>query len=122
MKLKLSVSVIEWKFIVTDIYDEWILRLDLMKKYGQIVDLKSGLLKTPHGDIPLPAMETFAIQQVRREVDSVQELVKACKEILLAEQIENLKKTMLDYHDVFVMISDKPVIVYPKFLENFLFF
>ncbi len=35
-------------------------------------------LRAPHGDIPLRAMETAAVQQVHSEVDPVQELVKPC--------------------------------------------
>ncbi len=41
MKLKLSALDIEWKFIVANIYDEWILGLDLIRKYGLIMDLMS---------------------------------------------------------------------------------
>ncbi len=76
MKLKLPTSVNEGEFTVTDIYDECILKLDLMRKYGLIVDLRSGVLKAPHGDIPIQAMETTAVQQIRSEVDPVQELLK----------------------------------------------
>ncbi len=84
IRLKLPASVIEGKFIMADIYDECILGFHLMRKYSLIVDLRSGLLRAPHGDLPL-AMETIAAQQVHSEVDSVQELVKPCKEILSAE-------------------------------------
>ncbi len=100
VKLKLSTSVIEGKFIVADIYDECILGLDLMRKYGLIVDLRCGLLRAPHGDIPLQAIETTAVQQIRSEVDPIQELLKPCQEILSSEQVKRLKKTLLDHRDV----------------------
>ncbi len=100
MKLRLLTFVIEGKFIVAD-YDECILRLDLMRKYGLIVDLRRGLLRAPCDDILLLAMETTAVQQIRSEVDPVQELMKPCQEMLSAEQIKSLKKTLLDYGDVF---------------------
>ncbi len=76
MKLRSPTSVIERKFIVPDNYDECNLGLDLLRKYGQIVDLRSEPLRAPHGDIPLLAMETTAVQQICSEVDLVQELVK----------------------------------------------
>ncbi len=85
MKLKLPASLIEGKFIVVDIYDEWILGLDQIRKYGLTVDPRSELLRAPHGDIPLLAMETAAVQQVCSEVDPVQELVKPYQEILSTE-------------------------------------
>ncbi len=47
------------------------------------------------------AMGTFAVQQVQNEVSPVQELVKLYEEILLAVQIESLKKALLYYRDVF---------------------
>ncbi len=100
MKLKLPVSVTEGKFIEADIYDECILGFDLMRTYGLIVYLRIGLLRS-HGHILLLVMETAAVQQVHSEVDPVQELVKPYKEILSDEQIENLKKTLLDYCNVF---------------------
>ncbi len=88
---------------MADIYDESILRLDMMRKYGLILDLRSGLLKAPHGDIPLQAMETTTVvQRIRNEVDPEQEMQKPCQEILLSEQVEWLKKTLLDHHNVFV--------------------
>ncbi len=86
---------------MADIYDECILGLDLMRKYGLIVVPKSRLLRAPHGDIPLLALETTAIQQACSKVDPVQELVKSCQETLSAEQITSLKKTLHDYCDVF---------------------
>ncbi len=101
MRVKLPASVIEGKFIVVDIYDECILGLDLMWKYGFIVDLRNGLLRAPHGDLPLLVMETVAVQQVHSEVDPMQELVKPCKEILSAEHIKSLKNTLPDYHYIF---------------------
>ncbi len=55
------------------------LGFDLMQKYGLIVNLRSGLLRAPHGDLPLLAMETIAVQQVRSDVDPVQELVNHAK-------------------------------------------
>ncbi len=61
MKLKLPASVIEGKLTVADIYDECILGLDLMSKYGLIVDPRNGLLRAPHGDIPLLAIEATAV-------------------------------------------------------------
>ncbi len=85
MKLKLSASVIEGKFIMADFYYECILGLDLKKKNGLIVNLKSRLLRAKYGDILLLVRETFAVQQVLSDVDSVQELVKPHKEILSAE-------------------------------------
>ncbi len=62
MRLQLPASIIEGKFLVTDIYDESILGLGLMRKYGLIVNLRSGLLRALHGDFPLLAMETVAVQ------------------------------------------------------------
>ncbi len=104
LKLKLSTSVIEGKFFVIDIYDECILGLDLMRKYGLVVDPRSRLLGAPHGDIPLLALETTAIQQGCSKVDPVQERVKSCQKTLSAEQIKSLKKTLHDYCDVFAQI------------------
>ncbi len=66
MQLKLPASIIEDKFIVADIHNECILGLHLMRKYGQIMDLKRGLLKVPHGDTPLLAMETTTIKHRKR--------------------------------------------------------
>ncbi len=51
-------------------------------------------------------METTAVQEVGSEVDPVQQLVKPCKEILSSEQIENLKKTLLDYRGVFAQLDN----------------
>ncbi len=48
-------------------------------------------------------MKILAVQQVQSEVDEEQELMKPCKEILLAEQIKSLKTTLQDYCDVFVL-------------------
>ncbi len=76
VKLNLLTFVIEGKFIVADIYDECILGLDLMRNYGLIVDLRSGLLRALHSDIPLQAIETTAVQQIRSEVDPIQDLLK----------------------------------------------
>ncbi len=59
-KLKLSTSVVEGKFIMADVYDECILRLDLTRKYnGLIVRLRSGLLRAPHGDVPFSWVHTM---------------------------------------------------------------
>ncbi len=41
--------------IVADIYDKCILGLNLMRKYGLIMDLKNGLIRASTGDIPLQA-------------------------------------------------------------------
>ncbi len=49
-------------------------------------------------------METTMVQQVCSEVDPVQGLMKPYKEILTAEQIENLKKTLLDNCNVFAAV------------------
>ncbi len=46
-------------------------------------------------------METTAVQQIHSEVNPVEELMKPCQEMLSAEQIKNLKKTLQDYHDAF---------------------
>ncbi len=56
--------------------------LDLIRKFSLIVDQKRGLLRSPHGDIPLLATETIAVLQVHSEVDPIREVVKSCKEIL----------------------------------------
>ncbi len=101
MKLMLPISVIEGKFIVADIYDKCIFGLNLMRKYGLIMNLRGGLLTVPHGDIPLQAIETTAVQQIYSEVDPVQELLKPRQETFAPEQVERLKKTLLDHHDVF---------------------
>ncbi len=69
-----------------------ILGLDLMRKYGLIVDLRSVLLRAPHGDLSVLAMETIAVQQVCSVVDPAQELVEPCKEIFSAEQIGKSKE------------------------------
>ncbi len=46
-------------------------------------------------------METTAVQQDCSEVDPIQEQVKLCKEVLLAQQIESPRKTLLVYCAVF---------------------
>ncbi len=46
-------------------------------------------------------METIAVQQVRSEVDPVQELVIPCEKILLAKQIKSSKKTLQDFKNIF---------------------
>ncbi len=102
MNHKLAAFIMKGKFIVANIHDECIFGLDLMREYGLIVDLKSGLLRASHIDIPLLAMGTFAVQQVRSKLDLVQELVESCQKILSAEQIKSLKKTVLNCCDVFV--------------------
>ncbi len=56
------------------------------------MDPRDGLLKAPHGDIPLLAMKTSAVQQLCSKVDPVQELVKSCQELLSAEQVKGLRK------------------------------
>ncbi len=101
MKLILPASAIRGMIIVAEIYNECILGFELIRKYDVIVDLKSRLLWALHGCLLLLPMETSAVQRIHSEVDTVQELVYPCMEILSAEQIESLKKTLLEYCDVF---------------------
>ncbi len=46
-------------------------------------------------------METTAVQQVSSKVGPIQELLKPCQEIMSAQQVECLKKTLMDHRDVF---------------------
>ncbi len=79
-----------------------------MRKCGLIVDLRSGLLRASHGDIPLRAMGTTAVQQICSEVDPVQELLKPSQEMLSSEQVEWLKKTLQDHSGNVKMIWEEP--------------
>jgi predicted aspartyl protease len=78
-----SVEVIH-RVVVADIVDDFILGLDVMNKFGFVLDIKNRMLQTGNEDILLH-LATASIDKIRVIVSETVRLQKNSEQIVLAE-------------------------------------